>query len=572
MIAEIETLPAANVQVEEKVDPNRWFALVVVLLAAFMDLIDTTVVNIAVPAIQHELGATYSAIQWILAGYQIAFALVLITGGRLGDIFGRKRMFLLGVTGFTLASAISGFAQSPDMLIASRLLQGAMAAIMIPQVLSIIQVSFPARERGAAFGMYGAIAGLAAVSGPIVGGLLIQWNLFNLDWRPIFLVNIPVGVLALFAAWKVVTESKATHALKLDLPGVVIITAGLLLLIYPLVQGRDLGWPAWTYVSMGAAVPVLALFALYERYKTRKDGSPLVELSLFKRRQFLAGLVVMLLFFAGVSSFFLVYTLYLQIGLGFSALHAGVTGLPFSIATAVASGLSIQLAPRFGRKIISLGMVLMAAGMLILVGTIQLAGTGITSWHLIPSMLVSGLGMGIVIAPLSDIILAGVPHRDAGSASGVLSTINQIGGAMGVAVIGVIFFGLLGNQADPSANAVTPQIRSGLQSAGVPSYVQDGVVQGFKSCFHDRMTATDPFSEPESCKQAQSQGQQTDPAAAEMGKKIGEAVTPAATQALKLSFSSAAESTNWYEAALFALTFLLVFFLPHKPRHEEYAG
>src|SRR5262245_37112998 len=227
---EIHALPTVG----ETLDPRRWRALIVVLFAAFMDLIDATIVNVAIPSTQRDLDATYSQIQWVVAGYSLAFALVLITGGRLGDIVGRKRMFLIGVAGFTVASALCGVALSAEMLVVSRVLQGAMAALMIPQVLSIIQVTFPARERGAAFGMYGGIAGLAASVGPLLGGLLIGGNLFGLDWRPIFLVNIPVGILTLVAAALVVSESKAPHALKLDLVGVVIVTFGLLLVLYPL--------------------------------------------------------------------------------------------------------------------------------------------------------------------------------------------------------------------------------------------------------------------------------------------------------------------------------------------------
>src|SRR5689334_3199856 len=258
-------------------DRRRWFALAIVMTAAFMDLVDVTIVNIAIPSIREDTGASFGQIQWITAGYALAFAAGLITGGRLGDIYGRKRLFLLGITGFTIASALCGFAANPEMLVASRILQGAMAAMMVPQVLSIVHATFPADERGKVFGLFGAIVGLGAVSGPLLGSLLTEWNLFGLEWRPIFLINLPVGIAALFLGSRYITESKAPRALKLDLVGVALVTLGLLMLLYPLTRGRELGWPLWGYVSMAGAFVVLAALVAYERRKAVRDGSPLVE-------------------------------------------------------------------------------------------------------------------------------------------------------------------------------------------------------------------------------------------------------------------------------------------------------
>src|SRR6478735_10741371 len=215
-------------------DRRRWFALAIVMTAAFMDLVDVTIVNIAVPSIQEDTGASFSVVQWVTGGYALAFAAGLITGGRLGDIHGRKRLFLLGIAGFTVASALCGFAVNPEMLVASRILQGAMAAMMVPQVLSIVHATFPAHERGKVFGLFGAIVGLGAVSGPLLGALLTEWNIAGLEWRPIFLINLPVGLAALLLGRKYITESKAPKALRLDLVGVLLVTAALLLLIYPL--------------------------------------------------------------------------------------------------------------------------------------------------------------------------------------------------------------------------------------------------------------------------------------------------------------------------------------------------
>src|SRR5690349_19430917 len=273
-------------------DPRRWLTLIILLLAGFMNLLDVSIVNIAIPSIQRNLHASYSDVQWALAGYTLAYALVLITGGRLGAIFGRKRLFLIGVVGFTIMSALCGAAQSPGMLIASRVVQGAMGAIMVPQILAVIQVMFPPAERIKALAGFGVTAGLGTVSGPLLGGLLIQGNLLGLDWRPIFLINVPVGIVALAASAVLVRESRAPSPPRLDPVRVALISLALLLLLYPLVQGRQLGWPAWTFASMAAAVPVLGAFAGYERTKARKDGSPLVQLRLFRQRAFGVGIAI----------------------------------------------------------------------------------------------------------------------------------------------------------------------------------------------------------------------------------------------------------------------------------------
>ncbi|MEU9787680.1 MFS transporter [Streptomyces phaeochromogenes] len=423
-------------------DRRRWFALAIVMTAAFMDLVDVTIVNVAIPSIQRDEGASFSHIQWITAGYALAFAAGLITGGRLGDIYGRKRLFLIGIGGFTLASALCGFAVNPDMLVASRILQGAMAALMVPQVLSIVHATFPAHERGKVFGMFGAIVGLGAVSGPILGALLTEWNLFGLEWRPIFLINLPVGIAGLVLGRKFITESKAPHALKLDLVGVVLVTLGLLMLLYPLTRGRELGWPVWGYVVMAGALVVFAALVAYEKRKAARDGSPLVELSLFKVKSFAAGIAVQTVFGVGLGIFFLVWTLYMQVGLGWSVLRAGLTGVPFSIAVSVAAGMSVQmLVPRFGRKVLQAGALTMAAGVLLYIWEAERYGMSISSWQMALPLVVMGAGMGLIVAPLTDAILSEVPREHSGSASGLINTVQQMGNALGLGLVSVVFFG-----------------------------------------------------------------------------------------------------------------------------------
>ena len=386
-------------QTREPAARHPAIVLAVVLTASFMILLDISIVNVAIPSIQRNLNASYGQIQLVIAFYSLAYAVVLITGGRLGDIFGRKRLFIIGMTGFVLASAACGFAQSPEMLIASRVIQGVMAALMYPQVLSVIQVTFPVSRRGSAFAALGAVIGLATITGPILGGLLIQGNLFGLDWRPIFLVNLPVGIAAILGAVFLLHETRAPDAPHLDVPGVVIVSLGVGLLIYPLIEGRDAGWPLWAFVSMVAAVPCLAAFLCYERRRTLRHASPLVDTSLFEHRSFVAGLFVGMSVFAGIPAFFLTFTLLLQIGLGFTALQAGLTSFPFALGSVIASTASARLAPRLGRNILSVGSAVLALGGAGFILTLHLAGPGLQGWQLAPVLLVAGTGLGALRRP-----------------------------------------------------------------------------------------------------------------------------------------------------------------------------
>lgn len=444
--------PAAPTGPVAPADRRRWLALAIVMTAAFMDLVDVTIVNIAIPSITRDTGASFSSIQWITAGYALAFAAGLITGGRLGDIYGRKRLFLIGIAGFTIASALCGFAANPEMLVASRILQGGMAALMVPQVLSIVHATFPAHERGKVFGLFGAVVGLGAVSGPLLGALLTEWNLFGLQWRPIFLINLPVGIAGLILGRKFISESKAPKALRLDLAGVAMVTLGLLMLLYPLTRGRDLDWPVWGHVSMAASLLVFAGLVAYERQKARRDGSPLIELSLFQVKSFAAGVAVQLTFGIALGIFFLVWTLYMQMGLGWSALRAGATGIPFSIAVSVAAGISVQkLVPRFGRKVLQAGALLMIAGLLLYIAEAARYGMGITAWQMAAPLVVMGVGMGLIVAPLTDAVLSGVPKEHSGSASGLINTVQQMGTALGLGLVSVVFFGSISDRLAPEA-------------------------------------------------------------------------------------------------------------------------
>ncbi|MFK0295090.1 MFS transporter [Streptomyces sp. NPDC090442] len=438
----------------DQADPLRWLALVVLLVATFMDAVDVTVVNIAVPHIQQDTGASTAQIQWLVGGYALAFALGLITGGRLGDLYGRKRVFLIGVAGFTLTSLVCGVAGSPELLLVGRIVQGAAAALMVPQVLSIIHVSFARQERGKVFGIFGAVSSLGVLAGPLVGALLVEGDVFGLGWRPIFLVNLPLGVLGLIAGTLLVRESKAERAAGLDVGGMLLSTCGLLFLVLPLIQGRELGWPVWTYVMLAASVPVLVLFVAYERRVVARGGSPLVVLSLFTRRSFTGGLGVQLLFGLASGMLFLAWTLYLQLGLGYSPLKAGLSGLPLSLLLIAGAGLSMQvLVPRFGRRVLQAGALIAAAGMVLFTWLTGHYGADIALWQTMLPLVPMGIGMGLIVAPLADIVLSEVPHQHAGSASGLNNTTTQLGQAVGTALSSVIFFNRLTGDGDPAAQA-----------------------------------------------------------------------------------------------------------------------
>lgn len=437
----------------------RWIVLFTVLVAEIMDLVDATIVNIAAPSIRAELGGSESALQWMLAGYTLAFAIGLISFGRLGDLVGRRRLFVIGAVGFTVASAICGLATSPEMLIGSRVAQGLLGAVMIPQGFAIIKAVFPADEIGKAFSLFGPVMGLSAVAGPVIAGLLIDANWFDAGWRMIFFINVPIGILALFGALRYMPEVKTPGASRLDTLGVVLVSLASGLLIYPLVQGRELDWPAWSIAMMVSSIGVFALFG----WRERRSGNPVIDPSLFRSRGYVAGLGVISTFFLAMSGFMLVFNLFTQLGLHYSPLRAGLAMVPFSLGIAIGAPLSGGLlAPLLGRKALQLGIAVMTVAMLGVWFTLHTYGDQTTIWNLVPATLVSGIGAGMVFAPLFDIILASIDDQAAGSASGVLTAMQQFGGAIGVAVIGTIFFQLLPAHQFLGATKTTTLVAVGL--------------------------------------------------------------------------------------------------------------
>ncbi|HSW74442.1 MAG TPA: MFS transporter [Candidatus Saccharimonadales bacterium] len=541
---------------------RKWWGLAIVLLAAFMDILDTTIVNVAVPSVQRNLHMTYAAVQWVTAGYILAFSLFLITGGRLGDIYGRKRAFIVGIAGFTLASLLSGVAPNAGVLIAARLLQGAMAAIMVPQILATIQVNFLEAERGKVLALYSAITGLASVAGPLFGGLLIKANLFGWDWRTIFLVNVPIGIIGIVGALITLDNSRSSKKTKLDMLGVTLVTGAMLLLVYPLVQGRELGWPLWTYIAMASSVGVFSLFIWYERLRNNTQQTPLILFSPFRLRSFWGGLVTIWTFGAGISSFLLMFSIWMQAGLGFSAVHAGLTFLPFTVGIGMAAGIAgSKYANHLTRRVLHSGTSLIIAGLLVLIFTLRHYGASTTTWEVTPALLMYGAGFGLVIVSLFNFILTGLKPNEAGSASGLVNTLQQLGGAVGIAIIGVIFFGFIGSLSTQNASLYAPDIRDNLRSQHIPEIALEPIVDSFQTCFHDRSTEKNPTAIPASCTPAT---ETNSPLAAH----VQDLLTRTGVIANKQNLTDAFSRTLWVEIGIYVLMFNAISLLPgraHKP-------
>jgi EmrB/QacA subfamily drug resistance transporter len=433
--------PASAPRLHRRALASRWAALPVVLIGTFMVVLDFFIVNVALPSIRSGLHASDGAIEWVAAGYGLTSAVFLITSGRLGDLYGRRRIFALGLALFTLSSAFCGVASSSQMLVLSRLAQGGAAALLMPQVLSIIGVLYDGVDRARALAAYGMVMGLAAVSGQLVGGLLLQANPAGLGWRSCFLINVPIGGLALACVPWLVPESRAPALGRLDLAGTALVTLGLTAIVLPLVDGRSHGWPLWTWISLAGAPAILGAFALQQRRLSRRGGSPLLEPSLFSAPGFTAGLLAQLVFWCGQASFFLVLSLYLQLGRGLSALQSGLVFTILAVAYLSASLRAPALTERHGRRVLAAGALVLAAGHLLLLLAVADVGVGGSVAALVPGLVLVGAGMGLGITPLASLVMAGMKPEHAGATSGVLATMQNVGNAVGVAVIGVLFFG-----------------------------------------------------------------------------------------------------------------------------------
>jgi EmrB/QacA subfamily drug resistance transporter len=408
-----------------------------------MVVLDFFIVNVALPSMQSDLGASNTAIEWVVAGYALTSAIFVITAGRLGDRFGRRRMFSLGLAVFTVASAACGAAGTPLELVLGRLVQGVGAALLTPNVLSLIGVQYAGADRVRALSAYGTVMGLAAVGGQLIGGALIAANPAGLGWRSCFLINLPIGIAAIALAPRVVAESRQSEAPGLDRVGTVLATATLTAVVLPLLEGRQHGWPAWTWLSLGAAPLLLAGFVAHQRHLGRRGAVPLIDVTLFRHRSFSGGLLTQLCFWAGQASFFVVLALYLQNGRGLHPLPAGLVFTILAAAYVAASMRAPALTARHGRGVIALGALVLACGHALLLAAVADIGVSGSLFALVPGLVLVGAGMGLVLAPLASTILQSLEPERAGAASGMLTTMQNVGNAIGVAVTGVIFFGAL---------------------------------------------------------------------------------------------------------------------------------
>lgn len=430
----------------------RWIAMATLLVAGFMNLIDVTIVNVALPSLREGFGASANQIEWVVAAYILVFALVLIPGGRYGDLLGRRRVFLWGVCVFTLGSALCGMAPSIATLVAARVLQAVGAAMMTPQTMAIVPAIFPPKERGAAFAAFGFTAGLASVTGPVLGGLLIQMDLFGLDWRPIFLVNVPVGLAAVVLALRYVPEVGGQADTRNDFVGIVLAALTLLAVVFPLIEGRQIGWPWWCFAAMATALPLAAAFVWWQKRQAARGAPQLLPAELLGSRNFRVGIAVGTLLFSGMPGFFFLMALFLQEGYGLSALQSGLTTLPFSLGVLLASIVAGRLGNRWMRRRISVGGAMMAVAMLALSLLIRNEGGTLERMALLAPLLLGGLGLGTAVSPLFNTILSNVHVGDTGSASGALQAFQRVGGALGIAVVGELFFARLGSRdAAPAA-------------------------------------------------------------------------------------------------------------------------
>jgi EmrB/QacA subfamily drug resistance transporter len=450
---------------------HPWLALLIVLMAPFMATVDFYIIFVASPSIQYGLHASPEQIQFVIAGYTIAYGVNLITAGRLGDTYGRKRMFMIGMTSFIITSALCAFAQDPLTLIITRVFQGTAAALMFPQALSIIQATFISKQKNIAVALYGTALGIGATAGQLLGGFLVQANLFNLDWRLIFLVNLPIGIGTLFAALLFVHESKSEKPIRLDIVGAAIMSLILFLLLYPLIEGRGAGWPLWMYATIILSIILIVPFIFFERrlstsehdYNTKNSKTfhsaskaPLVPLLLFKDRSFVIGTSIIIVFYIGYTAFIFVLTFYLQNGLGLSSLTSGLTFLPLGVGFLVSSSLTPKIVPKLDGGILKIGAIVIIIGYgLLIITTHQQSNIGLQWSQLLQYMFIIGIGNGFLIVPLIDIILSRVKDQQyAGAASGMYNTMTAIGNAMGIAFIGSIFFGLIGTGASPATGDI----------------------------------------------------------------------------------------------------------------------
>ncbi len=443
--------PAAGAP--SKPDSRGWRAVAVVLVGAFMALLDTTIVNVALPTIRTGLHASPATLEWVVSAYALAYGLTLVPAGRAGDRFGHKPLFLVGLTIFMLASAACGLSQNQGEIVAARAIQGIGAGIFYPAIAATIQLSFTGPARSKAFGVLGATIGTSTALGPVLGGLIIAGAGAREGWRWVFLVNLLIGAVALpMAAWQL-PRARSRIRRQFDPAGLCLLTAGLLLLLIPLVEGEQAGWPAWCYMSFAGCVIAFALLAWWEVRAGRRGEDPLLKPSLLAQSSFSAGAIFAVVYFAGFTSVFFTISILWQEGLGRSALMTGLVVVPFSFGSLVSAAISDKLSARLGRMVLVTGCAMVGTGLALAALVVYLTAPVPGGWYLVGPLLLAGLGSGMVIAPNQDFVLARVPRQEAGTASAILGTAQRLGSAIGIAIIGTVLFGTLHVRPGPDAVA-----------------------------------------------------------------------------------------------------------------------
>ncbi len=469
------------------VTPKRaWQVLAILLIGMFMALLDTTIVNIALPSIKTNLNTSDAALSWIISGYALAYGLALVPAGRLGDRFGHKWIFCAGLALFTVASFACGIAQNSFQLIIARVIQGLAGGIFFPAVIAFIQLLFTGYKRGKAFAIMGAVIGVSTALGPIVGGILIQTFGETHGWRLVFWVNLPLGAVALLAAVMFLPASTERRISgKVDWLGFLLITASLVAILVPLIEGQGSAWPVWSYLSVSAGLILLVIFAFWEIRVAQLNGDPLVPPHLFTRRSFTGGTVLALVYFAAFTSIFFTLSIFWQSGLGHNALAAGLISLPFAIGDIIGASYSHKLSARWGRTSLSIGTGLLAIGLVILcLLLVTIPATALTIWTIAAPLFIAGIGCGLFIAANSQFIVATVERSEAGAAAAIIGTVQRLGSATGIAVVGSVFFGTLSiapltaEQTSAIGQRYADQGADAIQTA-ITAYTQDNVALGF---------------------------------------------------------------------------------------------
>ncbi len=447
-------------------DNRQWRILAVVLAGSFMAVLDTTIVNVALPSIARGAHASSDALEWVVSGYALTFGLALVPAGRTGDRFGYKRLFLTGLTVFTLASVACGISRNAAELIAARLVQGLGAGTYYPAISAIIQRLFTGRDRSRAFGYLGGVVGASTAVGPLLGGVIVQLAGVQDGWRWVFLVNLFIGAAALPVAFWLLPARHEPEQHSMDLVGNLLLAAVLLLVLIPLVDGRVSGWPAWSWLLLGLAVPAGVALTAWEVRLGRRGGEPVIQTGLLRaHRAFGAGQALALCYFAGFTSLFFTLSILWQEGLGRSALQTGFLVLPFALGSLLTAWNSFRFSRRFGRMAVLAGICGMLAGQALILLVLRLSGTRPDFWALAGPLLLAGLGNGLVIAPNQDFVLASVPREQAGTAGGALITAQRLGAAIGIAVIGTVLFGSGSGGSGSGGAAVTASLMHSAQNA-----------------------------------------------------------------------------------------------------------